>query len=242
MPATAGSSFYQAPTPWLNTCMGDESSRAGFLLERRTVEPFMKNGYVLACPETGQAAYIDPGDEAPLLIDWIRRQNLQLRAIINTHGHLDHISGVSRVKQEWDVPVYLHPQDEAYYKALPQQAQWFGLNYPPAPGVVEHLEDGQELRIGNLRLKVHHTPGHSPGGVCLEVDGHLFCGDLILAGSVGRTDLPGGSYETLLKSIQEKVLPLGDGLILHPGHGPDTTIGQERQFNPFLSGASGLPK
>jgi hydroxyacylglutathione hydrolase len=219
--------------------MGDESRREELILERQAVEPFMKNGYVLACPQSRQAAYIDPGDEAPLLVDWIKQRNLQLQAVINTHGHLDHISGVSKVKQEWAVPVYLHRGDEEYYHALSQQAQWFGLDYPPAPGIDRYLEDGQELEVGNLRLKVHHTPGHSPGGVCLEVDGHLFCGDLIFAGSVGRTDLPGGSYETLIKSIREKVLPLGDDMILHPGHGPDTTIAKERQFNPFLTGSPG---
>jgi hydroxyacylglutathione hydrolase len=222
--------------------MSDESSREQFQLARQAVEPFMKNGYVIACPQTGQAAYIDPGEEAPLLLDWIKKRNLQLRAILNTHGHLDHISGVSRVKQEWGVPVYLHREDEEYYGALSQQAQWFGLEYPPAPGIDHYLEDGQQLHIGNLQLTVHHTPGHSPGGVCLELDGHLFCGDLIFAGSVGRTDLPGGSYETLIRSIQEKILPLGDAMILHPGHGPDSTVGQERQFNPFLTGSPGLQK
>ena len=205
------------------------------IIERQAVPPFMKNGYVLACPAGQEAVCIDPGDEAPGLMEWLDRQALRLVAIVNTHAHLDHISGIAAVKQKWNVPICLHPDDLPLYEHLSQQAAWFGLDYPPAPPVDRLLKDGETLQVGRLTLKVHHTPGHSPGSVCLEVGDDIFCGDLLFAGSVGRTDLPGGSFETLLRSIKEKILPLGDSRILHCGHGPDTTIGKEKRENPFLT-------
>ena len=203
-------------------------------IKRHAVEPFFKNGYILACSQTLEGIYIDPGEEAPQLLLQVEEMNVQLIAIVNTHAHIDHICGIGLVREKWEVPIYLHPEDEALYKGLPVQAETFGLHYPPAPPVDRHLEEGQKLQVGHLRLKVHHTPGHSPGSVCLEVEEQLFCGDVIFAGSIGRTDLPGGSHQTLMESIHKKVLPLGDEKILHPGHGPETTIGQERKTNPFL--------
>jgi len=205
------------------------------LIETHAVEPFFKNGYIVSCSETLQGIYIDPGDEAPQLLQRVEEISVQLVAIVNTHAHIDHISGVGLVKGKWDVPIYLHPEDETIYKNLPIQAERFGLQYPPAPPIDHYLEEGQELQVGHLSLKIHHTPGHSPGSVSLEVDEHVFCGDVIFAGSIGRTDLPGGRYETLMESIHRKVLPLGDEKILYPGHGPETTIGRERETNPFLT-------
>ncbi len=207
---------------------------AGFILEQKAVEPFMKNGYVLGCPSTGQAAYIDPGDEVTQLLEWIDTQGLELVSILNTHGHMDHICGVGSVKERWDVPICLHPDDKFLYDALSEQGEWFGVSYSQAPRLDCYLEAGQEIRVGDLILKVHHTPGHSPGSVCFETAGRIFCGDLIFASSVGRTDLPGGSQSVLLESIRNRILPLGDEMVLHPGHGPATTVGQERLSNPFL--------
>ncbi len=204
-------------------------------IEQDAVEPFFKNGYILSCSETLQGIYIDPGEEAAQLLQRVEENNVQLVAIVNTHAHIDHICRVALVKEKWDVPIYLHPEDQVLYDNLPTQAERFGLSYPPAPPVDHALQEGQELEVGRLVVKVHYTPGHSPGSVCLEVGKHLFCGDVVFAGSIGRTDLPGGSYETLMESIFTKVLPLGDEKILHPGHGPDTTIGQERLTNPFLT-------
>ena len=205
-------------------------------IEKKAVEPFFKNGYILFCQKTSETIYIDPGEEAAELLRRVRSRNLKLISIVNTHAHVDHICGVGDVKKEWDVPVYLHPEDQPLYDALPDQAKWFGLDYLPAPTVDLPLGEGQEIEVGELRVKIHHTPGHSPGGVSLEVGAHVFCGDTIFAGSIGRTDLPGGSHATLINSIQQKILPLGDTKILHPGHGPDTTIGEERRTNPFLTG------
>jgi len=134
------------------------------------------------------------------------------------------------------VPIYLHPEDEPLYSALKKQGEWFGFSYNSAPRVDRYLEEGQVLTVGQLEVRVHHTPGHSPGSVTFEVEQHLFCGDLSFAGSVWRTDLPGGAPQLLLKTIREKVLPLGEDKVLHPGHGPATTIGRERLTNPFLNG------
>lgn len=204
-------------------------------IKQAAVEPFLKNGYILTCRQTQQGVYIDPGDEAPQLNQWVEQNEVQLIAIVNTHAHVDHICGINDVKAKWDVPIYLHADDEFLYQGIEEQARSFGLRCSVPPPVDSHLAEGQELAIGRLGVKVHHTPGHSPGGVSLEVGEHVFCGDALFAGSIGRTDLPGGSYETLLESIQEKILPLGDAKILHPGHGPETTIGRERQTNPFLA-------
>ena len=196
----------------------------------------MKNGYVVACRDTRQAAYIDPGDEASELLAFLRAENLELISILNTHGHMDHICGNRAVKDAFDVPIYLHRDDEFLYAALRKQGQWFGFDYEPAPPVDRYLVDGQRLEIGALEIQVHHTPGHSPGSVSLEVDDHIFCGDLIFAGSVGRTDLPGGAPRLLLRMIRERILPLGEDKVLHPGHGPSTTVGREKLTNPFLNG------
>jgi glyoxylase-like metal-dependent hydrolase (beta-lactamase superfamily II) len=204
------------------------------IIEKRAVEPFYKNGYVVACPSTRHAVYIDPGDEALEFLDWIQSQRLILSKVLLTHGHMDHICGVAEVKKRWDVPVILHKEDEFLYTSLREQGLWFGLSYASAPQTDHFLQPGHPIQLGDFSILVHHTPGHSPGGVTFEVDEHLFCGDLIFAGGVGRTDLPGGSQQLLLQTIREKILTLEDDRILHPGHGPETTVGHERRTNPFL--------
>ncbi len=206
------------------------------VIERRAQEPFLKNGYLVSLPGSPEAIYLDPGDEAPEIIQHIEEHGFRLTAIVNTHAHLDHISGIGLVKQKWDVPIYLHPEDQFLYDGLAEQAQWFGLNCDPAPPVTHTLKENEDLQLGQFVFRVHATPGHSPGSVSLEIGEHIFCGDVIFAGSIGRTDLPGGSLEILMGTIRESILPLGDSKILHPGHGPDTTIGQERRHNPFLTG------
>ena len=205
------------------------------IIEKRAVEPFYKNGYVVACPSTLQAAYIDPGDEAIGFSQWIEAQNLTLSAILLTHGHMDHISGVGSVKERWNAPIYIHKEDAFLYESLKEQGLWFGLSYSPAPPADQYLQPDEPFQLGDLTFRVHHTPGHSPGGVTFELDQHLFCGDLIFAGSVGRSDLPGASQEVLIQSIRDKILTFDDEKILLPGHGPESTVGHERRTNPFLN-------
>jgi glyoxylase-like metal-dependent hydrolase (beta-lactamase superfamily II) len=210
------------------------------LIEIRAVPPFQKNGFVLGCPRTQEAVLIDPGDEVSELLDIVARRQLSVKYILLTHAHIDHVTGVAEAVRALKAPVYLHRDDLLLYTAVPQQAAMFGLPVPTLPAV-DHFYDLQKpLAFGHLEVKVHHTPGHCPGGVCLQVGPSgqagrdLFVGDTLFAGSIGRTDLPGGDYETLMNSIKVVLFALGDDAAVYPGHGPATTIGQERKTNPFL--------
>lgn len=214
------------------------------ILEVRAAPPFMTNGFVLGCPATRQAVVIDPGDNAAALVEAVRAHALDVRSILLTHAHLDHITGVGEVKAAFDVPVGLHPDDQPLYDAIVQQGQMFGLRVtkPPPPDFA--LAHGDRIVFGQYEIRVHHTPGHSPGGVCLQVaplarasapGATLIVGDTLFAGSIGRTDLPGGDLDTLLRSIRQVLFAFGDDAIVYPGHGPTTTIGDERRTNPFLN-------
>jgi len=214
------------------------------ILETRASPPFLKNGFVVGCQRTRQGIIIDPGDEAPDLVAAARAHDVRVKYILLTHAHVDHITGVGTAKEAFHVPVYLHRDDLPLYARAVEQAQMFGFEIEPPPPV-DAFYDAQPLRFGDYEVRVHHTPGHCPGGVCLHIRGqgargqgsgetHLFVGDTLFAGSIGRTDLPGGSYGVLMRSITEVLFPLGDAAIVHPGHGPDTTIGRERATNPFV--------
>ena len=202
------------------------------ILESRAVPPFQKNGFVVGCERTREAIVIDPGDEVDELVRATRERRLTVKYILLTHAHIDHITGVARAK-ELGAPVYLHRDDLPLYDRAVQQAQMFGFSVEQPPPV-DVFYDGTPIRFGDLEVQVHHTPGHCPGGVCLQIGNDLFVGDTLFAGSIGRTDLPGGHYETLMRSITEVLFPLGDEAVVHPGHGPDTTIGRERKTNPFV--------
>ena len=204
--------------------------------------PFMKNGFVVSCEETREAILIDPGDEVRALLDYVRREQLEVKAVLLTHAHLDHITGVGAAKQTLNVPVWLHREDLFLYDGAAEQAAMFGLRVDPLPPVDRFYEAGEPFRFGRYTVDVHHTPGHCPGGVCLAIgragedDRELFVGDTLFAGSIGRTDLPGGDYPTLIRSIREVLFAFPDETVVHSGHGPDTTIGEERRTNPFLVG------
>jgi hydroxyacylglutathione hydrolase len=210
------------------------------LLEVRAVPPFDKNGFVVGCERTRQALLIDPGDEVDMLLDVIQRQALSVQSILLTHAHVDHVTGVGRAKKRLRVPVYLHHDDKFLYDAAPQQAAFLGLPLDELPPVDRFYEPEQTFSFGEYEISVHHTPGHCPGGVCLAAgkSGNrkedLFVGDTLFAGSIGRTDLPGGDLATLMRSITQVLFPFGDEARVYPGHGPATTIGQERRTNPFL--------
>jgi len=203
------------------------------ILEVRAVPPFMKNAFVVGCERTHEAVLIDPGDEVDEVLAAITERELDVRHILLTHAHIDHVTGVAAAKAALDVPVYLHRDDLFLYERTVEQGAMFGFRVSQPPPV-DVFYDGAPIRFGDYEVKVHHTPGHCPGGVCLQVGPDLFVGDTLFAGSIGRTDLPGGSYEVLMRSITEVIFPLGDDAIVHPGHGPDTTVARERTTNPFV--------
>lgn len=203
---------------------------------------FQENCFLLADPGTRDAVIIDPGEDADLFLRRLAGERLTLRAVWLTHAHLDHILGVRRVVEAQGVPVYLHPADRPLYEGLAQQGSWLGVRAAGPPPPPDHeLADGGVVTVGGLDFEVRHVPGHSPGGVAFVGHGIALVGDALFAGSIGRTDLPGGNAETLLRGIREKLLSLPDETIVYPGHGPETSIGAERRTNPFLTGELRLP-
>ena len=192
------------------------------ILETLIVGPLETNCYILGAEDTGEAMVIDPGAEAPTIMRVLEEKDFKVRYIFNTHGHFDHVSGDRELKEATGAEIMLHPADAFLLEALED-----------VPNVDVPLAAGFELALGEVRGTVLHTPGHTPGSVCLLVGGRAFVGDTIFAGSVGRTDLPGGSYGEIAQSVR-RLLALGDGVELYPGHGPKTTVGRERAHNPFV--------
>jgi hydroxyacylglutathione hydrolase len=209
-------------------------------IETAAAPPFLKNGFVVSCERTRDAVYIDPGDEVQELLDYIETERLQVSAILLTHAHVDHVSGVAAAKRALGAPIWLHPDDTWLYEHAVPQGAMFGYRLEQPPPVDRHYQGAGPIAFGDYDVVVHHTPGHCPGNVCLQIGRRgergldLFVGDTLFAGSIGRTDLPGGDYETLMHAITGVLLPLGDDARVHPGHGPDTTIGHERRTNDFL--------
>ena len=211
------------------------------IIETQAVGPFFKNGFVVACPRTREGVVIDPGDEVEGLLEFIGQEDIAVRHILLTHAHVDHVTGVGAAKRVLGVPVHLHRDDVFLYERALEQAEAFGLKVEgPLPPIDQFYEPGEAIAFGDFEARPHHTPGHCPGGVCLEVARHgetgfdIFVGDTLFAGTIGRTDLPGGDYETLIASIRSVLFAFGDEARVYPGHGADTTIGRERRTNPFL--------
>ena len=215
------------------------------IIETYAVPPFFKNGYVLGCEATREAVVIDPGDEVPKLLDAVKRHGLEAKHILLTHAHLDHVTGVAAAKRALKVPIWLHKEDNFLYEGVAQQGMMFGLTVEQQPKIERFYTDGETITFGQYSIRVHHTPGHSLGGVCLEVNGDartngptntpsLFVGDTLFAGSIGRTDLPGGDMTTLLRSIRDVLFAFPDDALVYSGHGEVTTIGREKRTNPFL--------
>ncbi|UCG84971.1 MAG: MBL fold metallo-hydrolase [Gemmatimonadota bacterium] len=201
---------------------------------------FQQNCFIVADPGTRDAVLVDPGEEAELFLRRIAHERFVLRAIWLTHAHLDHILGVQDIIDHTKVPIYLHPADRPLYDNIEGQAKWLGVGSATVPLPDRELQHGDQLTVGNCSFEARHVPGHSPGGVAFVGNGVVLSGDALFAGSIGRTDLPGGETATLLVSIREQLLTLPDDTIVYCGHGPETTIGTERSTNPFLTGIYAL--
>ena len=205
-------------------------------LDRMTVGPFEENTYLVRAEGGNEGYIIDPGDEAPRILAAVRAAGMTPVAIVNTHGHLDHVGAVAALQAELGLPFWIHRGDEFLLTGLTEQARLFGLAPLADPRPDRWLDEGDEIPLGAETFRVIHLPGHTPGGIGLLAGKTLIVGDTLFAGSVGRTDLPGGDWETLARSIRERLLTLPDDVEVWPGHGPRTTIGAERRTNPFLVG------
>jgi hydroxyacylglutathione hydrolase len=214
------------------------------------------NCHIVGDPQTREAIVIDPGDDAAKILEIIQRHHLKVTAIIVTHTHIDHVIGLRRVREATGAPVYVHGDDLDLYRMLDVQAAWLGMKPPEQVQIDQLVREGDVIRWGPYQVQILHTPGHTPGSICLYMPadvpgassddhpakavkhgtGNLFAGDTLFKGSIGRTDLWGGSYEGILRSLKGKLLELPDNTIVFPGHGDSTTIGKERETNPFLVG------
>jgi hydroxyacylglutathione hydrolase len=225
------------------------------IVHRFVLTPFQQNTRLVVCEHTNLAICIDPGEASEEIVEFINSENLQLQAITLTHGHLDHVGGTEYLHRNFpDADVLLHKDDEDLYYGLRQQPLFmgiqphqfaeFGFDYQDPPTITRKWVDRELYQVGKLRFSVRHCPGHTRGHVVLaeETERAVFVGDCLFAGSIGRTDLPGGSYDQLMKSIGLNIMSLDDDFTVYSGHGPETTIGAERRSNPFLNGTYQLSK
>ena len=203
------------------------------------VGPLQCNCAILGCERTREAVIVDPGDEAAKILAEVAALKLEVKFLLHTHAHFDHVGGTGEVRKKLTAPVCLHKGDDDLYRNLPLQGKLFGIPLMAGPPVEKYLEDGEELVFGDYKLTTLHTPGHSPGSICFQVAGNgeewLFSGDTLFQQSVGRSDLWGGDHGTLVRSIKSRLLTLDDDTPVFPGHGPETIIGIEKRTNPFLT-------
>ena len=206
------------------------------IIEQLTLGPFMVNCYIVGDADSGDAVLVDTGDNAQRIIKKVESHGLKPVCIANTHAHVDHVGAVKEVGTYYEIGFHLHAGDKPVLEGLQTQSRFFGVRYDGTPEITAYLEDGAILKAGTIEMEVLHTPGHSPGGVCFHIPSEkvLFSGDTLFAGSIGRTDLPGGSFNELINSINEKLLVLPDDTVVYSGHGPESTIGREKLSNPFL--------
>ncbi|HKR10389.1 MAG TPA: MBL fold metallo-hydrolase [Gemmatimonadaceae bacterium] len=202
-----------------------------------TVGAFQENSYLVVDEDSQRAVIVDPGGEGKRLIGEIERSKATLEAIWITHAHVDHVGAIASVKERWNVPVYLHPSDRRLFEAAGRQAEVYGVPFEEPPPPDQEFADGQEVSVGSVQMSVMHTPGHSPGHVVIHGNGIALVGDCLFAGSIGRTDLPMSNPQQLADSLK-KIAALPPETVVYPGHGLETTIGEERISNPFLNGTA----
>ena len=204
------------------------------ILKMLVVGPIQSNCYILGCERTRQAAVIDPGGDADKILVELAKDNLRCVCIINTHGHFDHSGDNKRLKGVTGAQLIIHRADAPMILHQASSGGMWGIKVDNSPPPDRYVEEGDLITFGDVSLKVLHTPGHSGGGISLVTDKMAFVGDTLFAGSIGRTDFPGGDYDGLLRNVREKIFPLGDEVVIYPGHGPKTTVGRERRTNPFF--------
>ncbi len=198
------------------------------------VGPIQSNCYILGCERTREAAVIDPGGDVDKILMALAKDRLNCVYIINTHGHFDHAAENKRLKEVTGAQLVIHRADAPMIMHQARSSGMWGMQVDNSPPPDRYVEEGEEIAFGDISLKVLHTPGHSEGGISLVTDKMAFVGDTLFAGSIGRTDFPGGDYEGLLRNVREKIFSLGDEAVIYPGHGPKTTVGRERRTNPFF--------
>ncbi len=214
------------------------NSSNSLLVASFPVGPLECNCSIIACPETGEAAIIDPGGDADEIIKAAAEHGLTIKYLLHTHAHFDHVLGSAEIKKKTGAQICLHKEDTWLYENLHMQGSLFGFKIPAQPPVDRYLQDDEELAIGNIKTRVIHTPGHTPGSLCFTLGGKeslLFAGDTLFKQSIGRTDLWGGSFEKIIQSIKERLFKLDDATNVICGHGPATSIWAEKKSNPFLS-------
>ena len=207
------------------------------IVETFPVGKLQCNCTILGSEQTKEAVVIDPGDDIPFILSRLEHHGLTAKYAIATHGHIDHVAGFHHLKESSGTPVYLHAEDLFLYEALEMQARMIGVSVPRSTLIDGYLGHGDEIGTGDVKLSVIHTPGHTPGSICFHSDDGspcLFAGDTLFMGSIGRTDLWGGSHEQIMESLKARLVTLPEDTLVIPGHGPATTIGREKRFNPFL--------
>ena len=205
------------------------------IIRTLVVGPIQSNCYIVGCERTREAAVIDPGGDADRILTTLAKDKLRCLYIINTHGHFDHSADNKRLKEVTRAQLLIHRADAPMILHQSTGGGMWGTHVDNSPPPDRYLEDGDIITFGDISLKVLHTPGHSPGGISLVTDRVVFVGDTLFAGSIGRTDFPGGDYEGLLWNVREKIFTLGDDVVVYPGHGPKTAVGRERKTNPFFT-------